>query len=79
MDTNETEFGGTYIPKNIIGDFELKNIDVSYQNVSKPLFEVSMVIKSNTVNATIGLCSAGKNTIVNLLDKFQEAYASRWL
>ncbi|QCX40991.1 ABC transporter ATP-binding protein [Aureibaculum algae] len=72
MDADETEFSGKYIPKKVIGNFELKNVDFAYPNGTKALFDVSMVIKPNTINALVGLSGAGKSTIVNLLDKFYQ-------
>ncbi|MGJ8667103.1 MAG: ABC transporter ATP-binding protein [Patiriisocius sp.] len=73
MDANEeTEFSGTYVPENIIGNFEIKNIDFAYPNGTRALFDVSMVIKPNTINALVGLSGAGKSTVINLLDKFYE-------
>lgn len=75
MNADETEFSGTYIPEKVTGNFELKNVDFSYPNGTKALFDVSMVIKPNTINALVGLSGAGKSTIVNLLDKFYEPSA----
>ncbi|EDM43919.1 ABC transporter related protein [unidentified eubacterium SCB49] len=73
---NETELSGNYIPKdNFEGKFEIKNVDFSYPNGTKALFDVSMVIKPNTINALVGLSGAGKSTVVNLLDKFYEPSA----
>lgn len=71
MDAHEeTEIGGSYIPEKISGVFEIKNIDFAYPNGTKALFDVSMVIKPNTINALVGLSGAGKSTVINLLDKF---------
>jgi len=70
MDADETEFSGTYIPEKVTGVFELKNVDFAYPNGTKALFDASMTIKPNTINALVGLSGAGKSTVVNLLDKF---------
>ncbi len=72
MDANDTELTGKYIPEKVIGNFELKNVDFSYPNGTKALFDVSMTIKPDTINALVGLSGAGKSTVVNLLDKFYE-------
>lgn len=72
MDADETEFSGTYIPEKVTGIFELKKVDFAYPNGTKALFDVSMTIKPNTINALVGLSGAGKSTVVNLLDKFYE-------
>lgn len=71
MDADEeAEFSGIYIPEKITGIFEIKNVDFAYPNGTKALFDVSMVIKPNTINALVGLSGAGKSTVINLLDKF---------
>ncbi|WP_394364213.1 ABC transporter ATP-binding protein [Formosa algae] len=70
MDADETELSGTYIPEKVIGRFELKHVDFAYPNGTKALFDVSMKIKPDTINALVGLSGAGKSTVVNLLDKF---------
>lgn len=66
----EMEFSGTYIPEKFTGIFEIQNADFAYPNGTKALFDVSMVIKPNTINALVGLSGAGKSTVINLLDKF---------
>ena len=68
----DTELSGTYIPDKITGNFEIKNVDFAYPNGTKALFNVSMNIKPNTINALVGLSGAGKSTVINLLDKFYE-------
>ncbi|WP_339836950.1 ABC transporter ATP-binding protein [uncultured Maribacter sp.] len=71
MDADEeTELSGTYIPEKFTGTFEIKNVDFAYPNGTKALYDVSMVIKPNTINALVGLSGAGKSTVINLLDKF---------
>ena len=71
MDADEEiELSGTYIPEKFTGTFEIKNVDFAYPNGTKALYNVSMVIKPNTINALVGLSGAGKSTVINLLDKF---------
>ena len=71
MDADEeTELSGTYIPEKFTGTFEIKNVDFAYPNGTKAVYDVSMVIKPNTINALVGLSGAGKSTVINLLDKF---------
>ncbi len=67
---DQTELSGTYIPKKFTGTFEITNVDFAYPNGTKALYDVSMVIKPNTINALVGLSGAGKSTVINLLDKF---------
>ena len=71
MDADEeTEFSGKYIPTDFKGSFEIKNVDFAYPNGTKALYDVSMKIQPNTINALVGLSGAGKSTVINLLDKF---------
>tara|TARA_R110002126_G_scaffold290550_1_gene447809 strand:+ start:506 stop:2305 length:1800 start_codon:yes stop_codon:yes gene_type:complete len=71
MDADEEiELSGTYIPEKFNGTFEIENVDFAYPNGTKALYDVSMVIKPNTINALVGLSGAGKSTVINLLDKF---------
>src|SRR5690554_5849926 len=69
---DQIENSGKYIPENVEGKFELKNVDFVYPNGTQALHDVTMTIKPNTINALVGLSGAGKSTIVNLLDKFYE-------
>lgn len=69
---NETESSGTYIPEKVTGKFEIKNVNFIYPNGTQALFDASMLIKPNTINALVGLSGAGKSTVINLLDKFYE-------
>ncbi|WP_423999962.1 ABC transporter ATP-binding protein [Maribacter sp. IgM3_T14_3] len=71
MDADEeTELSGNYIPEKFNGTFEINNVDFAYPNGTNALYDVSMVIKPNTINALVGLSGAGKSTVINLLDKF---------
>ena len=67
---HEVEETGTHKPKEVKGDFELRNVDFTYSNGTQALFDVSMRIPSGKITALVGLSGAGKSTIVNLLDKF---------
>ncbi|WP_066217821.1 ABC transporter ATP-binding protein [Formosa haliotis] len=66
----QAEFSGSYIPEYVEGTFEMKNVDFVYPNGTKALFNASLVIKPNTINALVGLSGAGKSTVINLLTKF---------
>ena len=70
MDADATESSGSYSPEKVVGHFELKDVDFSYPNGTQALYETSMTIKPNTINALVGLSGAGKSTVVNLLDNF---------
>lgn len=67
---NEEEPNGTFVENEIIGNFELKNIDFTYPNGTKALHNVSMLIENGKTTALVGLSGAGKSTIINLLCKF---------
>ncbi|MGG5577814.1 ABC transporter ATP-binding protein [Myroides sp. C15-4] len=72
IEANEVETSGTYIPKQIEGRIELRNVSFTYPNGTKALSDVSMVIEPNKTTALVGLSGAGKSTVINLLDKFYE-------
>lgn len=65
----ETEQNGTQKPQ-ILGSFELKNVNFSYPNGTQALFDVSMNIENGKTTALVGLSGAGKSTVINLLCKF---------
>ena len=69
---SEVEPSGNYRPERIQGRFELKDVDFTYPNGNQALYGVDMVIEPGKITALVGLSSAGKSTIVNLLDKFYE-------
>ncbi len=69
---HQKEGTGTYIPKNMKGQIELRNVDFIYPNGNQALYDVSMVIPPDETTALVGLSGAGKSTVVNLLDKFYE-------
>ena len=68
----EVEATGSYRPAVVRGDFELKNVDFTYPNGTKALYDINMRIAPGKITALVGLSGAGKSTIVNLLDKFYE-------
>ncbi len=67
---NEEEPNGTFAENEIVGNFELKNVDFTYPNGTKALHDVSMFIENGKTTALVGLSGAGKSTIINLLCKF---------
>ena len=68
----EKEPSGTYRPEKVKGNFELSNVNFTYPNGHKALYDINMTIESGKITALVGLSGAGKSTIVNLLDKFYE-------
>lgn len=70
--TEEVETSGTYIPTEIKGHIEMRDVSFKYPNGTEALKEVSMEIKPNDITALVGLSGAGKSTIINLLDKFYQ-------
>ena len=68
----EMETTGQHHPKKVTGNFELHDVNFTYNNGTKALHDVSMRIEGGKITALVGLSGAGKSTIVNLLDKFYE-------
>ncbi|MEJ7860277.1 MAG: ABC transporter ATP-binding protein [Pyrinomonadaceae bacterium] len=64
------EESGSLITENLRGEFELKNVDFTYPNGIKALFDVNMTIPAGKTVAFVGLSGAGKSTLLNLLCKF---------
>lgn len=69
---DQIESSGDYKPDKINGKFELKNVDFTYPNGTRALFDINMEILPNKITAFVGLSGAGKSTVVNLLDKFYQ-------
>ncbi|MDM1328096.1 ABC transporter ATP-binding protein [Myroides odoratimimus] len=67
---HEVETTGTYVPTEIKGKIEIKDVSFDYPNGTSALKEVSMTIEPNQTTALVGLSGAGKSTVINLLDKF---------
>ncbi|MDM1467999.1 ABC transporter ATP-binding protein [Myroides odoratimimus] len=67
---HEVETTGTYVPTEIQGKIEIKDVSFDYPNGTSALKEVSMTIEPNQTTALVGLSGAGKSTVINLLDKF---------
>ena len=68
----EIEQSGKYRPDSIQGNFSIRQVDFTYPNGTKALWNINMDIVSGKITALVGLSGAGKSTIVNLLDKFYE-------
>ncbi|MDR7210546.1 ABC transporter ATP-binding protein [Flavobacterium piscis] len=66
----EIETSGNYIPEKIVGLIEVKNVDFTYPNGTKALYNICFTVKPNETTALVGLSGAGKSTVINLLDKF---------
>ncbi|EHO06077.1 ABC transporter ATP-binding protein [Myroides odoratimimus] len=67
---HEVETTGTYVPAEIKGKIEIKDVSFDYPNGTSALKDVSMTIEPNQTTALVGLSGAGKSTVINLLDKF---------
>nr|WP_300669389.1 ABC transporter ATP-binding protein [Soonwooa sp.] len=67
---DEEEPSGTFVEKEIKGNFELQHVNFSYPNGTQALFDVNMLIEHGKTTALVGLSGAGKSTIINLLCKF---------
>ena len=68
----EIEQTGSYKPEKVHGNFKIRNVDFTYPNGTKALWNINMDIAPGKITAFVGLSGAGKSTIVNLLDKFYE-------
>ncbi len=64
------EESGEITTENLRGEFELKNVNFTYPNGTKALFDVNMKIPAGKTVAFVGLSGAGKSTLINLLCKF---------
>ena len=69
---DEVEASGKHHPEKVAGDFEMQDVDFTYNNGTQALHKVSMHIEPGKITALVGLSGAGKSTIVNLLDKFYQ-------
>ncbi|MBO6213408.1 ABC-type multidrug transport system, ATPase and permease component [Algoriella xinjiangensis] len=69
---DEKESSGNYIPTELKGKFEIKDVNFSYPNGYKALKNINMTVQPNKITALVGLSGAGKSTIINLLDKFYQ-------
>lgn len=67
---DEVESTGSYIPTEVKGKIEIKDVRFDYPNGTTALKDVSMTIVPNETTALVGLSGAGKSTVINLLDKF---------
>lgn len=67
---DEKEPSGSFVEKDIRGNFELKNVNFSYPNGTQALHDVSMKFENGKTTALVGLSGAGKSTVINLLCKF---------
>ncbi|MDO5656164.1 MAG: ABC transporter ATP-binding protein [Flavobacteriaceae bacterium] len=67
---DEIEESGSLVKSEIRGDFELKNVDFTYPNGTKALYDINMKIEAGKTTALVGLSGAGKSTVVNLICKF---------
>ncbi len=76
---HEVETTGSYIPTDIKGKIEIKNVSFDYPNGTSALKDVSMTIEPNQTTALVGLSGAGKSTVINLLDKFYAPSAGQIL
>ena len=73
LDTQETiENTGTYIPTQIKGDIEFKNLSFAYIEEEYVLKNISFSIKAGQTVALVGATGSGKSSITNLIPRFYE-------
>ena len=63
---------GNYIPKNIKGDINFKDLQFSYVPGETVLNKINLKIKAGETVAIVGSTGAGKSTIINLLSRLYE-------
>ncbi|QIG90930.1 ABC transporter ATP-binding protein [Chryseobacterium sp. POL2] len=66
----EAEPSGSFVEKEIKGEFKLQNVNFTYPNGTQALLDVDMLIEAGKTTALVGLSGAGKSSIINLLCKF---------
>ncbi len=66
------EKSGDITTDHLKGEFELKNVSLTYPNGTQALFDVNMKIPAGASVAFVGLSGAGKSTLLNLLCKFYD-------
>jgi ATP-binding cassette subfamily B protein len=73
LDTQETiENKGAYIPAQIKGDIEFKNVSFAYIDEEYVLENISFSIKTGQTVALVGATGSGKSSITNLIPRFYE-------
>lgn len=73
LDTQETiENNGTYIPQQIKGNIEFKNVSFAYIEEEYVLKNISFSIKAGQTVALVGATGSGKSSITNLIPRFYE-------
>ncbi len=63
---------GKYIPTNLKGKIEFKNVYFSYDEKQEVLKNVSFVVNEGETTAIVGATGAGKSTIINLIPRLYE-------
>lgn len=63
---------GKYIPTNIKGKIEFKNVYFSYDEKQEVLKNISFVVNEGETTAIVGATGAGKSTIINLIPRLYE-------
>ena len=69
-DAGAVETGGSYVPRRIRGDIEMRDVSFTYPNGTKALHNISINIRAGQTVALVGLSGAGKSTLINLLVRF---------
>jgi len=71
-DNTDIQTGGTYIPHEIKGNIEFKNIYFAYKEENWVLKNINFEVKQGETVALVGATGAGKSSIINLLSRFYE-------
>jgi len=71
-DNTDIQTGGTYIPTQIKGNIEFRNIYFAYKEENWVLKNINFEVKKGETVALVGATGAGKSSIINLLSRFYE-------
>lgn len=68
----QTPDTGTFIPAQLSGKIEFKNVWFAYKEEDWVLKDVSFTLESGQTLALVGATGAGKSSIINLINRFYE-------
>lgn len=63
---------GNYVPENMQGEVEFKNVWFAYNDEEWVLKDISFKVKPGETIALVGATGAGKSSVINLLNRFYD-------